>query len=73
FAITAFNYSGGGAPVLTVTWAAVAGRYYRVVTSTDLVTWTNATHVLATSDGTRTVTVPAGSGARIFARVVLGE
>ena len=74
FAITSQSFSTvSGEPVITVTWATVAGRFYQIRTSADLVAWTTASTILATADGTKTVDVPTGGEARFFTRVVLVE
>jgi hypothetical protein len=64
--------AASGEPVITIPWAAITGRYYRVWSSNDLVNRTPVTQLLVTSDGTRTVHIPTG-GAACFARVVLDQ
>ncbi len=72
FAITTTALStASGSPALTVAWSGVAGHYYEVRTSPDLVTWTTATYVLATADGAKSVELPTAGAERFFARVVL--
>jgi len=55
---------------VTVTWSGVAGRLYRFMTSTDLVTWTALdTTVLLTTGGTQTTTIATGGAVRLFVRI----
>ncbi|MGH8046526.1 MAG: PA domain-containing protein, partial [Chthoniobacterales bacterium] len=59
-----------GRTYFTLNFPGIAGKLYRVSTSTDLKNWTSSTaNVLPTVTGSQSVTVPLSSASRAFFRV----
>jgi formylglycine-generating enzyme required for sulfatase activity len=71
-AASALAIASSGVPAaqqFRVTWASVAGKLYRVRTSSDLTNWTTLTTVLPATDGAQTVTMDTGGTTQLFVRV----
>ena len=57
---------------LDVSWPGVAGKIYRVTTSTDLVTWTPlGTNILCATTGPQAFALNPGGATRLFVRIEL--
>lgn len=68
FAITRFDPEAA-ANTVSLDWSAVAGKYYRVTSSSDLQSWTPHAGRLATATGTESADIPSGTGTPRFFRV----
>lgn len=63
------SYGLASASQFQVSWPAIAGRLYRIRTSSDLATWTTVATVLPTSSGTQSFSLPTQGATQFFTRV----